>query len=105
MINLQKPSKELQNGYKDKKRLAAIHELDCSVCYLLGIRQTSNTIAHHRIGMGLSKKASDLLTISLCENHHTGKEGIHTIPLKKWEEKYFSQEVLIEFTNKMLEDL
>lgn len=101
-----KPDPDLRNGYKDKKRLADIHKLPCSLCYLKGWKQTSKTIAHHKIGMGLGKKASDKLSMSLCSDHHnTSKEGIHNMPLREWEEKYFTQDDLILITNKMLETL
>jgi len=105
MINLSKPNPELRNGFKDKKRMAAIHELPCTICFASDIKQITRTVAHHKIGNGLGLKASDKLTMAICEDHHTGKNGVHTISLKKWEEKFFSQTELIEFTNKMLEDL
>lgn len=103
-MNLLKPSKELRNGYKDPKRMAAIHNLPCSLCYFLGRKQTSRTIAHHKIGKGLGKKASDLETMSLCENCHTkGQDAIHHIGKVAFEEKFgIDQDGLIEITNKML---
>lgn len=103
-MNLLKPSKELRNGFKDPKRMAAIHNLPCSLCYFLNERQISKTIAHHKIGKGLGKKASDLETMALCENHHTkGQDAIHHIGKVAFEEKFgIDQEGLIEITNKML---
>jgi hypothetical protein len=102
MTSLLKPPIELRNGYKDKKRLAALYNLPCVNCKAKGRRQTTRTIAHHRIGLGLGKKASDLLTCSICEDCHTGKNGIHNTPLWKWEEENSSQDRLIELTNEML---
>lgn len=97
---------ELRNGYKDKKRLALIHFLPCQVCKELNLEQISRTIAHHKIGMGLGKKASDRLTMALCENHHTrGSDGIHNMPLAKWQDKFFTQDELIQFTNEELINL
>ena len=55
--------------------------------------------------MGIGLKASDLFTMAICESCHTGKKGIHNIPLKKWEEDNFSQDDLIELTNKLLENI
>lgn len=101
-MNLLKPPKELRNGYKDPKRMADIHNLPCVVCFAKGIPQTTKTIAHHKIGMGLGKKASDLLTAALCENHHTGVDGVHTLPLHRWEDIYYTQDECIELTNRML---
>jgi hypothetical protein len=107
MVNLLKPDFRLRRGYKDKKRLAAIHNLPCSLCFLKGWKQTSKTIAHHQMGGGLGKKVSDLLTMSLCENDHTrGEFAIHHIGRVAWEEKFNVKETdLIEITNKMLENI
>ncbi len=106
MKSFLKPPIELRRGYKDKKRLALIHFLPCQVCEKLDLKQKSRTIAHHKIGMGLGKKASDLLTTALCENHHNkSSEGIHNMPLDRWENKFFTQDQLIEFTNESLKKL
>ena len=102
MINLLKPEPELRNGFKDKKRLAAIHKLPCVNCVAKGRKQKTRTIAHHKIGMGLGKKASDLLTAAICEDCHTGQSGIHSIPLHRWEDLNFTQDELIKMTNKLL---
>lgn len=97
---------ELRSGYRDKKRLALIHFLPCQVCKEFGLKQSSRTIAHHKIGMGIGKKASDRLTMAICEKHHnTSSDGIHNMPLKDWEKKFMSQDLAIELTNKMLEEL
>lgn len=105
MKSFLKPEPHLRNGYKDPKRLAAIHELPCSLCYLKGRKQTSRTAAHHLHGNGMGKKASDLLTMSLCDNcHQNGEFAFHKIGRVAWEEKFnTSQEDLIEITNKLLE--
>ena len=103
---LLKPDPQFRNGYKDKKRLADIHQLPCARCYTKGYKQISRTIAHHKIGMGLGRKASDLLTMALCNYCHTGLNGIHAVPLHKWEEyEGLTQDDLILVTNKMLENL
>lgn len=106
-MNLLKPDPQFRNGYKDKKRLADIHQLPCSLCFLKGLKQTSKTIAHHRMGGGMGKKASDLLTMSLCDSHHTrGQDAIHHIGRVAWEEHFnCTEDDLIEITNKMLEKL
>lgn len=103
MLGNPKPSIELRPGFKDKKRLAAIHDLPCVACKAKRKRQRSKTIAHHKIGMGLGKKASDKLTMAICNDCHTGSSGIHNVPLWKWEEENFTQDELIEMTNELLE--
>lgn len=103
MKSFLKQPPELRNGYKDKKRLAALHELPCGVCE--SGEQTTRTEAHHLIGCGIGKKASDLLTIPLCRNHHSaGISGvsIHATPLHAWESKFDTQENLLERVNLLL---
>lgn len=110
MIQLLKAPIELRNGYKDKEHLAKLHDIPCVVCNKFHLKQTSRTVAHHFIGMGLGKKASDLLTLSLCEYHHTGtreegcKDAIHSISisLKAWEEKFGTQKELLEEVKELL---
>ena len=96
---------ELRNGYKDKKRMAKIHDLPCSLCLHLGIEQKTRTTAHHKHGEGMGKKVSDLLSMSLCDEHHQNGEFVfHEIGRVAWEEKFgIDQDFLIEVTNKMLE--
>lgn len=54
----------------------------------------------------MGKKASDLLSMGICEAHHNkGKDGIHNMPLWEWEEKFFKQKELIEMTNNALRSL
>jgi hypothetical protein len=105
MKTLFKPEPQLRNGYKDKKRLAAIHNLPCVICVEFGLEQETRTIAHHPIGFGMGKKASDALAVAICDFHHTsGGKGhaIHETPLKIWEEKFLTQERLLELTNQLL---
>lgn len=42
-------------------------------------------IAQHHIETGLGRKKDHDRTISLCHNHHQGKDGFHTIGSKAWE--------------------
>lgn len=99
---------EMRNGYKDPERLRLLHQFPCQVCEKFNLVQKTVSEAHHLIGCGLGKKASDLLTIVLCKFHHTsGGNGnaIHETPLKKWEAKFTSQEILLEEVNKFLENI
>lgn len=105
MVNLLKPPPELRNGYKDKERMVKIHDLPCSLCLHLGIKQKTRTTAHHKHGEGMGKKVSDLLSMSLCDEHHqNGEFAFHKIGRVAWEDKFgIDQDFLIEVTNKMLE--
>lgn len=104
-MNYLKPPPELRNGFKDPKRLAAIQNLPCCICYLTKQKQTTKTDAHHKHGNGMGKKVSDKLTAALCQNHHTrGEFAFHRIGRVAFEEKFgIDQDGLIEITNKMLE--
>tara|TARA_R110000868_G_scaffold1103_1_gene8412 strand:- start:7416 stop:7751 length:336 start_codon:yes stop_codon:yes gene_type:complete len=105
-MNLLKPDETLRNGYKDPKHLARVGNLGCSLCFFLGVKQTSRTAVHHYHGGGMGKKASDLRVMSLCDLHHQkGEFAFHHIGRVAFEEKFgIDQEGLIEITNKMLED-
>lgn len=106
MKSFLKAAPEFRNGYKDKKRLAAVAMLGCCVCERFNLTQKTISEVHHLIGCGIGKKASDLKTINLCAFHHrTGGNGhaIHETPLKIWEEKFDSQEELLEYTNNLLQ--
>lgn len=103
----QKAEEHLRNGFKDKQRMSDIHMIPCSLCFLKGWTQKTRTTAHHKVGMGLGKKASDLLSMSLCDDHHQkGQEAIHHIGRVKWEETFdVSQDDLITLTDKLLENI
>ena len=106
-MNLQKPSIQLRNGYKDKQRMSDIHLIPCVLCFYLGIDQATPTTAHHKVGMGIGKKASDLLSMALCSEHHQkGPYAIHHIGVPAFEEKFdIDQDSLILLTDRMLEKL
>lgn len=59
-----------------KSRVAAI---GCIACRELEATQDIPAQLHHpRTGQGKGQRASDWLSIPLCERHHTGKDGIHS---------------------------
>ena len=107
MINLLKPPAELRRGFKDKKRMAAIHDIPCSLCYLKRWQQKTPTTAHHKHGEGMGLKVSDRLSMSLCSDHHQhGKAAFHHIGRMAFEKKFdVSQDDLILLTDRMLEKL
>lgn len=106
-MNYLKPPPELRNGYKDPKRMKAIHSIPCSLSHFLGEEQTSPTEVHHKHGGGLGLKASDLLTMSLSREYHTsGPFAFHQIGREAFEHKFgVTQNKLIEITNKLLEEI
>ena len=105
-MQINKQPEELRNGYKDKARLAAISAMPCIVCKNIGMNQVFKTDCHHLTGCGMGLKASDLLTIPLCQFHHTrgGKgEAVHS-GVKSFEARFGSQNELLEQVNKILEN-
>lgn len=90
---------------KDKKRLEKIGNMCCIVCErVLGIDDSPAEV-HHLIGYGVGLKAPDSATIPLCPQHHRiGARGvaIHATPLNAWEDKWGTQEDLLEVVNQRL---
>ena len=58
--------------------MGRVKSLPCSLCSLLGQPQSGVTEAHHiRTGHGMGDRASDFLTVALCEDCHRGTNGFH----------------------------
>ncbi len=67
-----KPTK-LESGY-----MGRVAELGCIVCHLLDLRSSERPQLHHiREGQGMSQRAPNWLVIPLCQEHHTGPQGVH----------------------------
>lgn len=113
---LLKPPVELRNGYKDPKHRERVIKLPCVACRESGIEQRYKTEGHHKIGKGIGLKASDRLMMPLCDLHHNANFirdedrhlintwSVHKSILSDWEEKWGTQDSLIEITNKMLKN-
>jgi len=94
---IQKPPPELRNGYKDKKHLGKVALMKCVACCQEKAPKFTRLEIHHKTGCGLGKKASDLLTIPLCNFHHqSGERGfaLHR-GVDLWEEIFGTQQDLI----------
>lgn len=98
MINLLKPPKELQRGYKDKKRLEMVGSYSCLSCEKANRAQTTRTCVHHFWGTGAGMKESDLKTMPLCERCH---DELHR-GLDIFEEKYYTQKEMIGIVNERI---
>ena len=97
MKNFLKPPIELRNGYKDKLHLAKVAMMQCVACDIEPAKRATRLEIHHKTGCGIGLKASDLLTIPLCNFHHlSGGRGfaLHD-GIKIWEEKFGTQDELI----------
>lgn len=56
----------------DKRHMGRVAELPCACCGAMGVQ-----VHHLREGQGMAQRASNFLTIPLCEPCHTGPRGIH----------------------------
>lgn len=81
------------------ERFNRLSEMGCFVC-------GSPPQIHHLVGgcrRGVSQKAPDEQTIPLCQHHHTGAEGVHTLGVKTWEAHYGTQESMLMSVDQVLE--
>ncbi len=79
-------------------RFDRLFEMGCCVC-------GDQPQIHHLTGVGLSGmalKADDEKTIPLCEDHHTGANGIHRMGVATWEDMFGTQLQMLEWVNMML---
>ena len=89
-----------------KARFEAIAATGCVVCRLQHGINTEPHI-HHALGIkyrAMGKKADDSKTYGLCHFHHQGQMGIHTMGLKAWEQVFYDQEFLLEYTEQLIKD-
>jgi hypothetical protein len=59
--------------------MARVAKVPCVLCARMGLGETPAQVHHLKLGTGASDRASDLLTIALCEFHHTGAGGVHKL--------------------------
>lgn len=72
--------------------LTAVAELGCMIC-------NGPAQIHHAKGgsmrfvesAGAGLRTGDDCALPLCANHHTGREGIHTIGVQTWEARFGDQ--------------
>ena len=72
-------------GLPERIHLDRVKRLGCILCRLEALRLSirfepypaSTAIHHLRYGQGKAQRASDFLTVGLCEQHHTGQHGVH----------------------------
>lgn len=61
----------------DKIYMGRVAELGCALCHRLGYGHTPAQVHHIREGQGMAQRASNYLTVPLCEPHHVGSKGWH----------------------------
>jgi hypothetical protein len=109
MTSFLKPDPCLQRGFKDKSRLGMVASYSCWACEIDDVRQISRTEVHHEAGIGAGMKASDLLTLGICNEHHNdfgGKAGVTIhINISDWEDKYGKQlDIIGELNERIFRD-
>lgn len=77
-----------QQRHKDR-----IAELGCILCRKLGYGETPACLHHVREGQGMSQRASDMLVIGLCPEHHQGATGLHGLGTREFERRYKTTEL------------
>lgn len=90
-----------------KIRYEKLTELGCMLSDKWGHECEGKVDCHHPIGIewrGMSQKAPNNCTIPLCHSghHQFGKNAIHQMGKRPWEEKYGSQKDLLDLTNELI---
>jgi len=91
----QKPGKKPKGKIKtkeDEDRFVFLAWHGCVIC------KQAPHIHHIRIS---GEPRDNKKTIPLCPNHHTGKEGIHTLGKREWRKRYGHEMVMLEEINKI----
>lgn len=69
----------------ERQYLASVAALGCIVCsHCYGFEDTPAQVHHVRVSHGWGR-TSHFMTIPLCEPHHTGKLGVHSMGRDEFE--------------------
>ena len=63
----------------EQAHMGRVAELGCYLCQHLGYGPTPAQVHHVREGQGMAQRASNFLTVPLCDRHHANSsvDGIH----------------------------
>ena len=78
---------------RGKRHMGRVAEVPCVLCAHLGIGDSPALVHHMKLGTGASDRASDFLTIALCQEHHVGANGVHTLKEKGLRLRYNLSEI------------
>lgn len=89
-------------GSRHMERVAGLH---CMLCYhVTGQKRYGVHVHHIREGQGAAQRADDMLTVSLCPDHHLGRDGVHGLGRKGLYTRYKITELdLLAMTLEALE--
>lgn len=71
-----------------KRHMGRVAALGCILCEHLSLGATPAQVHHIREGQGMSQRASDFLTVPLCQEHHLGGSGLHGLGTNAFERTY-----------------
>jgi hypothetical protein len=72
----------------ERAHLEKVAALGCILCRVLDLGETPAQNHHLREGQGMSQRASHLLAIPLCREHHTGRSGLHGLGRRAFYRRY-----------------
>ncbi len=78
---------------KGKRHMAKVAKVPCVLCAHMGLGETPSLVHHMKLGTGASDRASDFLTIAVCQFHHVGEGGIHALKEKGLRLRYNLSEI------------
>ena len=64
-----------------RRHMARVARVPCVLCRHMGMGDSPAEVHHMKYGTGASDRASDYLTIALCERHHKVEypESVHAL--------------------------
>jgi hypothetical protein len=88
-----------------KRHMERVAQVPCVLCTHLRLGQSAAEVHHIREGQGAAQRASGLLTVALCTEHHRGASGIHGLGRKRFYTQYKLTELdLLAMTLEALEE-
>lgn len=87
---------------KQRLRFERVRDIGCvaTVGNNFGLCGAAAQIHHCDTGMGRRKDHDKI--IPLCQLHHTGEEGIHTLSRRKWQPEYGYETGLMAYVTELL---
>lgn len=80
----------------EKFHMAAVKELPCVVC---GARP----VDVHHAGTGMGGRRDHMQILPLCQEHHTGENGIHKVGRPIWRLAYGTETELLKKIEELLD--
>ena len=87
--------------------MGRVARLPCVVCKeTLGLETFGVQVHHIRDGQGMGERASNWLTVPLCQYHHTGSGGVHGLCVRGFYTRYKLDELdLLSMVNALTEGI